>query len=94
MWDDPPDYEPVMKWPSMGEMRDDSKECRCQATNVLYWELSEANPSNCPVHLFVWAIKRNGLVVAVTSDAHEALDADEEPELIRLVRLESVIIDS
>jgi hypothetical protein len=24
--------------------------CRCRPTNVLYWELSEADTTNCPVH--------------------------------------------
>jgi hypothetical protein len=39
-----------MTYTSAGENWDESPECRCRATNVLYWELSEADTTDCPVH--------------------------------------------
>lgn len=27
--------------------------CKCRPTNVLYWELSEADPTDCPIHFDV-----------------------------------------
>jgi hypothetical protein len=32
--------------------------CRCKPTNVLYWELSEADPTECPIHGHVTGDKR------------------------------------
>lgn len=37
---------------SYGETKEADKTglCRCRPTNVLYWELSEADSSDCPLH--------------------------------------------
>lgn len=37
---------------SYGETREADRTglCRCRPTNVLYWELSEADSSDCPIH--------------------------------------------
>ncbi|MCA1847328.1 MAG: hypothetical protein LC792_29915 [Actinobacteria bacterium] len=35
---------------SYGENRASSPECHCRPSSLLYWELSKADTSRCPVH--------------------------------------------
>ena len=69
----------------MQRMRTESKEGKCAATSVLYWELSDADPAKCPVHGLVWAIKSDDLVVNVTADPEDVFDTELDVEVLKWI---------
>jgi hypothetical protein len=42
---------------SVGEANEQSPRCICRPTNVLYWELSEADTTGCPIHWVDWVLQ-------------------------------------